>query len=78
LRALNIVYEEGFYPLTHLEQADEIFVTNSVQEIVPIYQIEDRTYPGADGTITSLLRKHYRRFAPFLWTRHELAERIGD
>jgi 4-amino-4-deoxychorismate lyase len=78
LRALNIAYEEGFYPLTHLQQADEIFVTNSIQEIVPIYQIGDRAYPGADGIITSLLQKHYKRFTPFLWTRQELTERIGD
>ncbi|NUK32007.1 aminodeoxychorismate lyase [Parageobacillus sp. VR-IP] len=78
LRTLNIAYKEGFYPLTHLKQADEIFVTNSIQEIVPIYQVEGRAYAGADGTITSLLQKHYRRFTPFLWTRHELTERIGD
>jgi 4-amino-4-deoxychorismate lyase len=76
LNVLNIEYEEGFYTLDHLQQADEIFVTNSIQEIVPIYQMDGRTYPGADGIVTSFLQRYYKRFTPFLWTRHELAERI--
>ncbi|KYD32329.1 MULTISPECIES: hypothetical protein [Bacillaceae] len=61
---------------TFRTQADEIFVTNSIQEIVPIYQMNGRTYPGADGIVTSFLQRYYKRFTPFLWTRHELAERI--
>jgi 4-amino-4-deoxychorismate lyase len=76
LNVLNIEYEEGFYTLDHLQQADEIFVTNSIQEIVPIYQMDGRAYPGADGIVTSFLQRYYKRFTPFLWTRHELAERI--
>jgi 4-amino-4-deoxychorismate lyase len=76
LNVLNIEYEEGFYTLDHLQQADEIFVTNSIQEIVPIYQMDGRTYPSADGIVTSFLQRYYKRFTPFLWTRHELAERI--
>lgn len=76
LNALKIECQEGFYTLDHLRQADEIFVTNSIQEIVPIYQMDDRAYPGADGPVTSLLQKHYKHFTSFLWTKYELAERI--
>lgn len=76
LDALKIECQEGFYTLDHLRQADEIFVTNSIQEIVPIYQMGDRAYPGADGPITSLLQKHYKHFASFLWTKYELGERM--
>jgi 4-amino-4-deoxychorismate lyase len=78
LAALKIECQEGFYTLDHLQQADEIFVTNSIQEIVPIYQMDGRIYQGADGVVTSLLQRYYKRFTSFLWTRHELAERIGD
>lgn len=76
LNALKIECQEGFYTLDHLRQADEIFVTNSIQEIVPIYQMDDRAYPGADGPVTSLLQKHYKHFTSFLWTKYELAERM--
>lgn len=76
LNALKIECQEGFYTLDHLRQADEIFVTNSIQEIVPIYQMDDRAYPGADGPVTSLLQKHYKHFTSFLWTKYELVERM--
>ncbi|WP_420768582.1 aminodeoxychorismate lyase [Parageobacillus thermoglucosidasius] len=76
LNALKIECQEGFYPLDHLQRADEIFVTNSIQEIVPIYQMDGRAYQGADGPVTSLLQKHYKHFTSFLWTKYELAERM--
>jgi 4-amino-4-deoxychorismate lyase len=76
LSALQIRYEEGFYSLYELEEADEVFLTNSIQEIVSVCQVNDRFYPGARGSITHLLKKHYERFTHFLWTRHELKERI--
>lgn len=76
LNALKIECQEGFYTLDHLRQADEIFVTNSIQEIVPIYQMDGRAYQGANGPVTSLLQKHYKHFTSFLWTKYELAERM--
>jgi 4-amino-4-deoxychorismate lyase len=76
LNALKIECQEGFYTLDHLRQADEIFVTNSIQEIVPIYQMDGRAYQGANGPVTSLLQKHYKHFTSFLWTKYELVERM--
>ncbi|WLR50925.1 aminodeoxychorismate lyase [Bacillus tianshenii] len=37
----GIKIEEGFYPIEKLLDADEAFVTNSIQEIVPLNGIED-------------------------------------
>jgi 4-amino-4-deoxychorismate lyase len=76
LNALKIECQEGFYTLDHLRQADEIFVTNSIQEIIPIYQMDGRAYQGANGPVTSLLQKHYKHFTSFLWTKYELVERM--
>ncbi|MBA2876729.1 aminodeoxychorismate lyase [Thermaerobacillus caldiproteolyticus] len=76
LTALQIDCQEGFYSLDELKEADEVFVTNSIQEIVPVGQVDDCFYLGASGPLTKLLKKHYERFTSFLWTRHELTERI--
>ncbi|MFC0296577.1 aminodeoxychorismate lyase [Geobacillus jurassicus] len=76
LNQLHIPVEEGVYPLSHLLQADEAFITNSVQEIVPLHRIGRRIYQGKNGPVTRELQHHYRRFTDTLWTRNELAERM--
>lgn len=76
--ALQIRYEEGLYRLHELETADEVFLTNSIQEIVPVVRIHDRCYLGKEGPVTKQLKKYYERFAAHLWTRHELIERIDQ
>ena len=52
-------YKEGFYKKEELLSADEVFVTNSVQGIVPIGRIGDRIYKDRD--ITEMLIKRYER-----------------
>ncbi|WP_044895818.1 aminodeoxychorismate lyase [Bacillus alveayuensis] len=76
LSALGIKYEEGLYKLNELEQADEIFLTNSIQEIVPVRQLNDWLYPGVEGSLSKMLKHQYQRFTTSLWTRYELKERI--
>lgn len=72
LSVLQVRYEEGLYSLDELEKAEEVFLTNSIQEIVPVSRLHDRIYPGERGLVTQLLQKHYQRFTSSLWTRHEL------
>ena len=43
---LNIEVKEGFFTKDELLSADEVFVTNSIQEIVPLYRIEAQDFPG--------------------------------
>jgi 4-amino-4-deoxychorismate lyase len=78
LSSLGIPYKEGFYSLEELQTADEIFLTNSIQEIVPVRQLEGRMYPGIEGALTSILKDKYKQLTHVLWTRYELEERIDS
>ncbi|MBS4198308.1 aminodeoxychorismate lyase [Bacillus sp. FJAT-49732] len=56
----GMLVEEGFYKKEVLEEADEIFFTNSVQEIVPVNQLEIKRYPGKKGKYVQKLNKLYQ------------------
>jgi len=77
LNELHIPVEEGVYPLSDLYEADEVLITNSLQEIVPLHRIGHRVYLGKNGPVTRALQRHYRCFTETLWTRNELAERMN-
>ena len=51
--------EEGFYTKTHLESAEEVFITNAVQELVPIKSIEGKQFLGNLGPVYKELHKQY-------------------
>ncbi len=65
-RTEGIPAEEGLYGWAALREADEIFVTNSIQEIVPIARLEDdqgqtvKSWDGGAGTLTLRLMRLYR------------------
>ncbi|MEZ7173453.1 aminodeoxychorismate lyase [Sporosarcina sp. OR05] len=50
---------EGFFPKSVVEQADEVFISNAVQELVPLLQIGDKPLPGASGVYTNKLHERY-------------------
>lgn len=63
----GITVIEGLYTWEDIRRADEVFVTNSIQEIVPVTTLEDICgqghHPGGmttKGSITSRLINHYR------------------
>ncbi|MEJ8303014.1 aminotransferase class IV [Saccharibacillus sacchari] len=66
----GIKAEEGTYTLGDLQQADEIFLTGSVQEIVPVRLLRglDADVPesiigeGRPGELTLKLTEHYRHY----------------
>lgn len=69
-RQLGLSVNEGRYPWEAITQADEVFVTNSIQEIVPVAALENeaggtiRRYEGAaEGGITRELMSRYRQQA---------------
>lgn len=45
----GIPTHEGFYTKEDVENAEELFVTNAVQELVPLSSLEDKSFPGAAG-----------------------------
>jgi 4-amino-4-deoxychorismate lyase len=64
--------EEGFFKPEALDDADELFITNSIQEVVGINQWNNRNYPGKEGKMTVLLHKKYRHYCSKLSSRNEL------
>ncbi len=71
LRSWGVRVREGFYSLQQLKEADEIFLTNSIQEIVPVCRLDGDIYPGKCGEMTSRLQRAYAFFTTHLWTRYE-------
>ncbi|EIT84161.1 4-amino-4-deoxychorismate lyase [Fictibacillus macauensis ZFHKF-1] len=45
----GLIVEEGEFTVQDIASADEIFLTNSIQEIVPVSNFLDKAYPGATG-----------------------------
>ncbi|USG66005.1 aminodeoxychorismate lyase [Brevibacillus ruminantium] len=57
---LGIPVQEGFFPADALKLADEVFVTNSIQEIVPVAGVDEMDLLETDGRFTRALRFAYR------------------
>ncbi|GGB71104.1 aminodeoxychorismate lyase [Fictibacillus barbaricus] len=49
--SLNIPLKTGNYKIEELVQADEVFLTNSIQELVPVKRFEHKVFPGAEGEV---------------------------
>lgn len=58
---LCIPVEEGLYPMEELLRADEVFVTNSIQELVPVSYINQQEVRQVYGEITQKLHTAYRQ-----------------
>jgi 4-amino-4-deoxychorismate lyase len=69
---LGLEVEEGFYRQDILLEADELFVTNSIQEIVPVSLFEKKTFPGKEGRRVQALFRLYGENRRNLWTRNSL------
>ncbi|PSL42278.1 4-amino-4-deoxychorismate lyase [Salsuginibacillus halophilus] len=59
----------GFYEWQELEQADEAFMTNSIQEIVPLAAVGAATFTNRR---TKEIRRLYQTFRDQLWSRDEM------
>jgi 4-amino-4-deoxychorismate lyase len=58
---LDLPTEEGRFRPEALREADEVFVTNSVQEIVPVAEIDGRLVASSYGKYTRELHRAYRQ-----------------
>jgi 4-amino-4-deoxychorismate lyase len=56
----GLCVKEGMYTLDEAESADEVFVTNSIQEIVPLQALGKKAFPGAAGEVVQHLFTQYR------------------
>lgn len=59
-RESGLCVKEGMYTPDEAESADEVFVTNSIQEIVPLQTLGKKAFPGAAGEVVQYLFTHYR------------------
>lgn len=67
-RKSGINVEEGLFEVEAIMDADEVFVTNSIQELVPIHCISDKVFPGRDGRITTMLICLYQESRRKTWS----------
>src|SRR5690606_36413033 len=52
-------------PVGDLKKADEVFLTSSVAEIVPVVRLDDTPIGGSrPGPVTLLFQRKYRAYAP--------------
>lgn len=71
-REAGIEVREGFYKQEEADSADEMFLTNSIQEIVPVTSFSSAYYPGKEGQIVKTLFRHYEAHRETLWSRTHL------
>lgn len=76
LKQKGIEVKEGFFPVEHLYAAEEAFMTNSIQEIVPFATIDRRHFPGNKGKITQMLKDEYQTYRETLLTYKELEKGV--
>jgi 4-amino-4-deoxychorismate lyase len=57
---MGMPVEEGLFRESALHGADEIFFTNSIQEIVPVRKFSGRKLPGKKGAAVRLLYERYK------------------
>lgn len=58
-RSLGINVVEGLFTPDKLEAAEEVFVTNAVQELVPILQLGSSRFAGRNGMLYTKLHELY-------------------
>ncbi|RDI38435.1 4-amino-4-deoxychorismate lyase [Falsibacillus pallidus] len=69
---LGIEAEEGLFGCEELLHADEVFFTNSIQEIIPAYKVDGHPFPGKDGQVVKQLYDRYKILSASLWSRADL------
>lgn len=60
-KAANLLVHEEFYAKEAVENADELFVTNAVQELVPLASLDRIRFPGASGVYYNKLHDLYEQ-----------------
>ena len=68
----GILCEEGFYTEAELINSDEIFITNSIQEIIPITTIDQHSYALHEDSFIYKLQKDYHSYSSRLFSRYEI------
>jgi 4-amino-4-deoxychorismate lyase len=62
LNKLEIPFHEGLYTQEELFEANEVMITNSSQEVIPVRKISDRVFKGNDGLIVQKINELYSNY----------------
>lgn len=65
----GVEVREGFFKREEAENADEMFLTNSIQEIVPVTVFSGKSFPGKAGMLANSLFGKYETYRESLWSR---------
>ncbi|MGO4890166.1 aminodeoxychorismate lyase [Anaerobacillus sp. MEB173] len=68
----EILYQTGYYTKEDLYNAEEVFVTNSIQEIVPLCSVDGISFAGKTGQVTTQLINDYNAYKKNLWSRIDI------
>lgn len=68
----GMTIKEGLFSIESAIEAEEVFVTNSVQEIVPIASLNGKLKPGISGKRVNELQRQYKNACESMWSRMEL------
>ena len=71
---LQLPVHTGSYMIRELENAQEVFFTNSVQEIMPLNKLGSIQFPGSKGEFVQLLYKHYQKYVTHLCSIQDAKE----
>ncbi|WP_019244485.1 MULTISPECIES: aminodeoxychorismate lyase [Bacillus] len=68
-KQMGLLVKEGSFQLEELVEADEIFITNSIQELVLITNIDHYSFSNrSKPTVTKKLYEKYKDYREKLWT----------
>lgn len=71
LEKLDIPFEEGYYHREELVRSDYAFMTNSIQEIVTLTDVDGQSFTS-ETPIIHQLRLHYEQYKKSLWSRFDI------
>ncbi|KKI91574.1 4-amino-4-deoxychorismate lyase [Bacillus sp. SA1-12] len=72
LENLGVKIVEGYYLKKDMLDANEVFITNSSQEVVPIKMVDGHLFLGKGGTVVQKLTELYRSYRTKLLSIDEI------
>ncbi|HEU5141291.1 MAG TPA: aminodeoxychorismate lyase [Bacillales bacterium] len=71
----RIPFKTGKFKVDALYDSEEVFITNSGQEIVPINRVDLENLPSHEGKVTQRLKQWYHTYRNHLWSRNEMGRK---
>jgi len=78
LSAKGIFVKEGFFTLSELLESEEIFMTNSIQEIFAIHKVGEKEFKTGEQTLTYTLQRQYEKYTSYLWSKEDVRKEVLD